>query len=117
MFPLRNIDPVVAIAQLEAVMTSCSYEEAGERPRSGQLLSSPQDGLPFVVSLSDSLFDALVTAAEDDLARFAEPWSKTDELLQTGISVEAAADVLKGLAGLARRAQASGRRLYCWWAL
>ncbi|WP_225077439.1 hypothetical protein [Streptomyces sp. CoT10] len=35
---LKNIDPVVAIAQLEAVMTRCSHEAAGERPRSGQLL-------------------------------------------------------------------------------
>ncbi|MFE2130892.1 hypothetical protein [Streptomyces amritsarensis] len=27
---LRNIGPVVVIAQLEAVMTGCSHEEAGE---------------------------------------------------------------------------------------
>ncbi|MFF4331425.1 hypothetical protein [Streptomyces sp. NPDC001591] len=37
---LKNIDPVVAIAQLEAIMTSCSYEKASERPRSGRLLSN-----------------------------------------------------------------------------
>ncbi|MEU3529919.1 hypothetical protein AB0E62_39865 [Streptomyces sp. NPDC038707] len=116
-FLLKNIDPVVAIAQLEAIMTGCSYEEASERPRSGQLLSSPEDGPPFVVSLSDTLFDALVTATQDDLVRFAEPWSKTDELRQIRIGAEAAADVLKGLAGLAQRARASGQRLYCWWAL
>lgn len=116
-FLLKNIDPVVAIAQLEAIMTGCSYEEASERPRSGQLLSSPEDGPPFVVSLSDTLFDALVTAAEDDLVRFAEPWSKTDELRQIRIGVEVATDVLKGLVGLAQRARASSQRLYCWWAL
>ncbi|MER5728934.1 hypothetical protein ABT084_11450 [Streptomyces sp. NPDC002138] len=114
---VKNIDPVVAIAQLEAIMTGCSYEEASERPRSGQLLSSPEDGPPFVVSLSDTLFDALVTATEDGLLRFAEPWSKTDELRQIRIGVEVAADVLKALAGLAQRARASGQRLYCWWAL
>ncbi|WP_327129945.1 hypothetical protein [Streptomyces sp. NBC_01727] len=116
-FFLKNIDPVVAIAQLEAIMTGCSYEEASERPRSGQVLSSPEDGPPFVVSLSDTLFDALVTAAKDDLVRFAEPWSKTDELRQIRISVEVTTDVLNGLVGLAQRAQASGQRLYCWWAL
>jgi hypothetical protein len=70
-----------------------------------------------VVSLSDSLFDALVTATQDDLVRFAEPWSRTDELRQMRIGAEVAADVLKGLAGLAQRARASGHRLYCWWAL
>ncbi|MFF9912797.1 hypothetical protein [Streptomyces sp. NPDC013457] len=47
-----------------------------------------------VVSLSDTLFDALVTATQDDLVRFAEPWSKTDELRQIRIGAEVAADVL-----------------------
>ncbi|MEV7526679.1 hypothetical protein [Streptomyces sp. NPDC091371] len=114
---LKNIDPVVAIAQLEAIMTGCSHEEASERPRSGELLSSEEDGPPFVVSLSDTLIDALVTATQDDLVRFAEPRSMTDELRQIEISVEVTAGVLKGLAGLAQRARASGQRLYCWWAL
>jgi hypothetical protein len=114
---LKNIDPVVAIAQLEATMTGCSYEEASKRPRSGHPLSEPEAGPPFVVSLSDTLIDALAAATQSDLVRFAEPWSTTDELRQTGISVEETAAVLKDLAGLAQRAQASGRRLYCWWAL
>ncbi|WP_031079776.1 hypothetical protein [Streptomyces sp. NRRL S-118] len=114
---LKNIDPVVAMAQLEAVMTGCSYEEAGERPRSGQLLSEPEDGPPFVVSLTDTLIDALATASADDLVRCAEAWSMTDELRQVGITGEATADVLEALAGLAQRARVSGWRLYCWWAL
>jgi hypothetical protein len=113
---LKNIDPVVAIAQLEAVMTGCSYEEASERPRSGQLLSSPEDE-SFVVSVSDTLADALAAASRYDLVRFAGPWSMTDELRQLGISVEVTLDVLEALAGLAQRAQASGQRLYCWLAL
>ncbi|WP_079174564.1 hypothetical protein [Streptomyces mirabilis] len=115
--PLKNIDPVVAIAQLEAIMTGRSYEEASERPRSGQLLSDPEDGGAFVVSLTDTLTAALATASQDDLVRSAEPWSKTDELRQIGINVEFTAGVLEALAGLAQRAQASGQRLYCWWAL
>ncbi|MGW7025884.1 hypothetical protein ACWGFX_01590 [Streptomyces xanthophaeus] len=114
---LKDIDPVVAIAQLEAVMTGCSYEEATGSPRSGQLLSEPEDGPPFVVTLTDTLIDALASASPDDLVRCAEPWSMTDELRQIGIGVEATAEVLAGLAGLARRARASDRRLYCWWAL
>ncbi|QEU88995.1 hypothetical protein CP969_00660 [Streptomyces viridosporus T7A] len=114
---LKNIDPVVAIVQLEAIMTGCSYEKASERPRSGELLSSPEDGPPFVVSVSDTLVYALATAAQDDLVRFAEPWSMTDELRQLGISVDVTAGILKSLIGLAQRAQADGRRLYCWWSL
>jgi hypothetical protein len=114
---LKNIDPVVTIAQLEAIMTGCSYEEASECPRSGQLLSEPEDGPPFVVSLTDTLIDALATASPDDFVRLAEPWSMSDALRQIGIRVEVTADVLAALAGLAQRAQASGQRLCCWWAV
>ncbi|MFE6052534.1 hypothetical protein ACFQ6N_17410 [Kitasatospora sp. NPDC056446] len=113
---LKNIDPVVSVARLEAVMTGCGFEEASERPRSGQLLSSPECE-PFVVSVSDSLADALAAASPEDLVRFAEPWARTDELRQLGISAEDTLDVLEALAGLAQRARASDQRLYCWWAL
>ncbi|MEW2287514.1 hypothetical protein [Streptomyces sp. NPDC047841] len=71
----------------------------------------------FVVSVSDTLTHALATVARDDLARFAEAWSATGGLRQTAATVEDTAAVLEDLAGLAQRAQASGRRLYCWWAL
>jgi hypothetical protein len=114
---LKGIDPVVAMAQLEGIATGCSYEEASERPRSGQLLSPPEADGPFVFSLSDSLIEALVTATPDDLVRFAESWSRTEELQQSKIDAETAASVLKALAGLASRAQASRMGLYCWWSL
>ncbi|AEY86978.1 hypothetical protein SHJG_1703 [Streptomyces hygroscopicus subsp. jinggangensis 5008] len=80
MASLKNIGPVVAIAQLEALMADCTREEAGERPRSGRLLSESEGGPPFLVSLSDALVDALATATRDALAGFAEPWSMTGEL-------------------------------------
>ncbi|MFG2757180.1 hypothetical protein [Streptomyces wuyuanensis] len=70
-----------------------------------------------MVSLTDTLIGALAAASPDDIVRFAEPWSTTDELRRIRISVEVTADVLAALAGLARRARASDQRLYCWWAL
>ena len=113
---LKNIDPVVCMARLEAIMAGCSYEEASRRPRSGQLLSSPDAESAFVLSVSDTLCELLAAAAEDDLARAAEPWSLTEEMSGL-VDTEGAAAVLAALADLARRARASGRRLYCWWAL
>jgi len=113
---LENIDPVVAIARLEAAVTGCSYEEARELPRSGEQLSS-SEGESFVISVSDSLVDALAAASRDDLVRSAELWSMTDELRQLGISVEVTVEILEELAGLAQRALASRMRLYCWLAL
>ncbi|MFF3448353.1 hypothetical protein ACFYXJ_14610 [Streptomyces sp. NPDC002667] len=114
---LNNIDPVVAIARLEAIMTGCGYEVARGRPRSGQLLSDPAEEAAFVFSLTDTLTAALASVAQDDIVRFAEPWSKTDELRQIGVSVEFTIGVLEALAGLAQSSHNSGRRLYCWWTL
>ncbi|MFD3993490.1 hypothetical protein [Streptomyces sp. NPDC058583] len=60
------------------------------------------------------------TPAKSRIRRIRGPRVTSREALglrQLGISVEATADVLEGLAGLAQRAWASGRRLYCWWAL
>jgi hypothetical protein len=114
---LKNIDPVVCMAQLEAIMAGCSYEEASRRPRSGQLLSSPEAESAFVVSVSDTLCELLAAATEDDLAQAAELWSQTEELRMMRADAETMAGVLADLAGLARRAQASSQRLYCWLAL
>ncbi|MBT2424083.1 hypothetical protein J7F01_40595 [Streptomyces sp. ISL-22] len=115
--PLKGIDPVVVMARLEAVLTGCSYEEAAERPRSGQLLSSPEAESAFVVSVSDTLTEALASATPAVLAEAAGPWAETDELRQYGTTAEAATEVLGLLSGLARRARSAGCRLYCWWAL
>ncbi|WP_331728278.1 hypothetical protein [Streptomyces sp. NBC_00158] len=114
---LKNLDPVVTMARLEAVMTGCGYDEACERPRAGEVLSEPEDGPPFVVALTDTLSHALAHASKEELARCAEAWSRTDELRRFGLGGEVTADVLEALAGLARRALPAGRRLYCWWAL
>lgn len=114
---LKNIDPVVAIAQLEAVLTNCTYEEAGRRPRAGQLLSSPQVEGPFVFSLSDTLVEALARATRADFVRAAERWSATAEPAQWRLDERAALGVLEALADLAGRARAGGLGVYCWWAL
>ncbi|MEG3626877.1 hypothetical protein [Streptomyces poriticola] len=114
---LKGIDPVVVMAQLESILTGCTYDEASERPRSGQLLSSPEAESAFIVSVSDTLQETLASATHASLARAAGPWSESDELRQYGITAEAAVGVLDLLSGLASRARAAGCRLYCWWAL
>lgn len=75
--PLKGVDPVVTLAQLEAIMTGCSYDEAAARPRSGQLLSSPDADSAFVVSVSDTLQEALATPSHDSLIGTAASWSGT----------------------------------------
>ncbi|MFF2023545.1 hypothetical protein ACFVW2_17375 [Streptomyces sp. NPDC058171] len=114
---LKGIDPVVVIAQLEAVLTACTYGEARGRPRSGQLLSSPEAEDAFVISVSDTLQEALASAAPSSLSEAAGPWCASDELQELGTTPEEAIEVLESLAGLAGRARAAGSRLYCWWAV
>ncbi|MFF0445980.1 hypothetical protein ACFYT4_06115 [Streptomyces sp. NPDC004609] len=115
--PLKGIDPVVVMARLEAILTGCTYDEATRRPRAGQLISSPEAESAFIVSVSDTVQEALASAAHASLAEAAGPWSETDELRASGIPSETALQVLVLLSALAGRARAAGERLYCWWAL
>lgn len=114
---LGDIDPVVALAQLEAILAGCSYQEAHQHPRSGQLLSSPESESSFVVTVSDTLRELLASATGEELAGAARPWAATDEMRIYRVDADAAAEALEELAGLARRAQAGDLGLYCWWVL
>ncbi|MEW2317474.1 hypothetical protein [Streptomyces bauhiniae] len=112
---LKDVDPVVAIAGLEAVMTGCSDEEVGARARVGRLLSSAEVDSPFVLTVSDTLRDALVSASAEDAASAAEAWAASGSA--AGLDAATATGVVEALVGLARRARAAELRLYCWWAL
>ncbi len=112
--PLKDIDPVVVMARLEGILTDCTYDEARARPRSGQLLSDPEAEAAFVISVSDTLRDALATASGKRLDLAAGPFAAVEELRFTPTKTS---ELLHRLSGLARRAAAENRRLYCWWAL
>ncbi|WP_327398982.1 hypothetical protein OG194_01660 [Streptomyces sp. NBC_01288] len=111
---LKGIDPVVVMARLEGILTDCTYDEAPARPRSGQLLSDPEAEAAVVISVSDTLRDALATASDKRLELAAGPFAAVEELRFTPTKT---AELLHRLSGLARRASAENRRLYCWWAL
>ncbi|WOX14999.1 hypothetical protein [Streptomyces sp. N50] len=112
--PLKGVDPVVVLARLEGILTDCTYDEARARPRSGQLLSDPEAEAAFVISVSDTLRDALATASDERLDLAAVPFAAVEEL---GFTPTKTSELLHRLSGLARRAAAENRRLYCWWAL
>lgn len=114
---LKGVDPVVVMARLEAILTDCTYDEATRRPRSGRLLSSPDAESAFLVSVSDTLQEALASAAPATLAEAAGPWSQSEELQASAVTAETAAQMLVLLSGLAGRARSADHRMYCWWAL
>lgn len=120
-FPARGYDPIVNLGRLEELLTGRDYEAIVEDPRSG---GSPGDGDQAhedhgVVTLTDSLRDALADADDSRLAELVGPWSQTEELQQPGwenVTQGEHLEFLWTMRGLARHAKDAGHRLYCYFA-
>lgn len=115
--PLKGVDPVVVLPRIESILTGCTYDEASDRPRSGEPLSSPDGAASFVVSVTDTLQAALASATPATLEKAVGPVSRIEELDGWGFGPDAAREALTLLSDLAARATPAGRRLYCWWSL
>jgi len=112
--PARGIDPAVVLGNLESIITDRPYDEVTAAVRQCHLLTDGEaDG--FVVTVTDTLRDALAAASSERLRQAAGPWAATEELAGTAPAV--LADALEQLAALARRALERAHHLYCWWAL
>lgn len=110
--PVGGIDPVVQLGTLEALLTGTPYDDVTEDPRAGHNLVMSEDYDQIVITVTDALATALAAADDARLAVISAPWSQTDEL--AGSDPTALTGFLRELAALARRAEASGHRLYCW---
>jgi hypothetical protein len=113
---VRGIEPAVQLGMLEALLRDVDYETVAADPRQCTLIGSAGDEGPWVVTLTDTLRDALADANPDHLARTAVPWSRTEEFYGDG-AADLLADFLNRIAGLARSARDQGHRLYCWMSL
>lgn len=110
---VKGIDPVVQLGTLEELLTGRSFDEVLTDPRTGHDVAIRGGGELLVVTLNDSLSSALALVDDATLDRVSVPWSRTEEFWNAADPSDLAA-FLKELAGLARRAQAAGSRLYCW---
>jgi hypothetical protein len=121
-FAARGYDPVVTLGTLEELLTGRTFASITDDPRSG---GSPGDdeGVPEdhgVITLTDSLRDALASADDSRLAEVVGPWSQTEELQQPGweeVTPAEHLEFMRALRDLARRAAGAGHRLYCYFAL
>ena len=115
---VRGYDPMVTMGTLEALLTDRPYDEVTADPRWGGA-PGPADEDSGVVSLTDTLRNAIAAASDEALAAAAEPWSRTEELRQDGDDVPVAdhLDFLRRLRELARTAVADGHGLYCYYEL
>ena len=110
---VTDIDPVVQLGTLEELLTGRPYDDVVDDPRSGHAVAVRSGGERLVLTLTDSICAGLASADDDFLEQVAGPWSETEEFWDAA-DPRILADFLKELSGLARRAEASGKRLYCW---
>jgi len=108
-----GIDPVVQMGTFEELLTGRSYDDIVEDPRSSHTVAERDGGERLVLTLTDTLRDALAAASAERLAELAVPWSQTEEFWGEG-EPEVLSTFLNSLAGLARQAQEKQERLYCW---
>ncbi|HEX2174570.1 MAG TPA: hypothetical protein VHG70_01560 [Nocardioidaceae bacterium] len=118
-FHTRGYDPVVTLGTLESLLRGVDYDALDKDPRWG---GSPSDADPpedrAVLTITDTLRDAMSEASDDRLRRVAEPWSRTAELTQEGwqdVTVDDHVRFLQQLHELAASAHRQGHRLYCYY--
>jgi hypothetical protein len=110
----KGIDPAVTLGTLESIMTGCSYDAVTDQPRHCHPITDASQEA-FVVTVTDTMRDALAHADAGHLSTTAHTWARTDEL--RGVAAEDLLKLLEAFAALARRAVEHGQRLYCWWSL
>ncbi|MFF2367867.1 hypothetical protein ACFVU0_34850 [Streptomyces sp. NPDC058122] len=107
---LKGAHPYMVLGTVEAHLTGMSEEHVKADSRFCELLNDPAEEGPWLVSLTDSLRDALAAATPEHLLEAATAWTRTAD--GGGADPELMADFLRRLGELARDA-APGRRLYC----
>lgn len=108
-----GMEPSIALARLEELMTGRSREEISADP-TGSVLVVSEDASSSVVAITETLQQALVDARDVGLRRVAVPWSEpSDTWGCQGADAAAASELLVSFATFVRRGRASGLRLFC----
>lgn len=118
-FAARGYDPQVTMGTLEEFVTGRPYEDVEADPRWGAGVSEFSDEVAGdVVTLTESLRDAMASADDATLERVVGQWALTEELAPPDGRSPAREDVeahlafLKQLRDLAVRAVRVGEQLY-----
>lgn len=111
--PLAGIDPAVMLGQLESLLTGVSWEAIFERDGTYEVVAATDDDAVMVMSLPAAFQRALAGASKDALDAVSEPWSQIEEF-GGDVDPRDLEDIVFDLAALARRAESTQRRIYCW---
>ncbi|WP_051433502.1 hypothetical protein [Promicromonospora kroppenstedtii] len=110
----KGIDPFVMLGTLETALTELPYAEiSGDRTPPVGMGASDGSG---IVRVRGTLTAALADLDPGRVPEVAESWGSTEEF-GPDADKEAVADFLRGMKGLARRAVAQGRAMYCWFSV
>ena len=110
---VKGIDPVVDLLRAEMLITGRSAEAVKADPRHGDLIAMVGEGEVVSVTLTDAFRDELARFDKELLHDVAQGWAASGDFHQPP-EPENLAAFLRDLSGLAERAAARGRRLYCW---
>ncbi|MFC9817331.1 hypothetical protein ACFVJM_35350 [Streptomyces virginiae] len=109
---VSGIDPVVDLPWVEFALTGRSSRFIKSDPGHARMVSSAGDG-ESVISITDSLREALASADPDFLDDIAKNWRVSDSSAPS-FDASSLSDFLRKLAVLAERAIADGAHMYCW---
>ena len=110
----KNIDPAMIIGRLESILTGVGFESVKADPRMCRLIADP-DGAP-IVTVTDTLRDALARLEPDARPAKAQEWSTIEEFFGQ-FPVDFLTLLLRQLADLCTAAEVRGDHLYCRWSL
>lgn len=118
-FAARGYDGIVNMSTLEELLTGVPYDRLEQDPRwGGEVSEDPAPENCGVVSVTDTLRDALAAASEETLETIVSAWAQTEELAPDDGGAPTEADLdqhltfLKKLRNLAARAHGRGHHLY-----
>ena len=114
-FASKGYDPVVSLGTLEELLTGVDYDTVVQSPRSGSPLSDADPSQEHgVLTVTDTLRDALAGTSEARLLEVVTAWSTTAELRQVSTSPEEHLAFVRQLRALAVMAGARKQHLYCY---
>ena len=117
-FAAFGYDGAVTLGTLEALLTGVPYSSLEENPRWGGTVSDEGPEDCGVLTVTDSLRDALAAADDETLKAVVGAWATTDELAPFDGDAPSREDLdghlgfLRALRDLAARARNDGHRLY-----
>ena len=110
--PLTGIDPPVMLGQLQSLLTGVSWQAIFERG-TYEIVAATDDNAVTVMSMPAAFQRALATASQGALEAVCEPWSEIEEF-GGGVDPRDLENIVSDLAELARTAESTNRRMYCW---